>query len=224
MQWLSENKFGLMAVLLVVGFVAFIVFQDSGNKANVAASAFETVNSNSSMSRGAAAAPVSFIQYSDFLCPSCSYISIQVMPQVDKAFIDTGKVKYEFRPMAFIAEGSVQAGMGAYCAVDQDKFWTYHDNVYRYVAKRVFQDGLDPKSDIILTGDLVKKIALESGLDGPIFSECLDSKKHLSDITAATNEANKNGVASTPYLLVNGTPVRGNPTFETISALIQARL
>lgn len=221
MGWVRDHWILILAAAVVVGFFVLAVSQ---KEAAPTVSSIGTVRVDSPMHRGDAAATVSLIQYSDFLCPSCSYIATQVMPEIDETYIETGKVQFEFRPMAFIADGSVQAGMGAYCAVDQNKVWPYHDAIYTYVADKVYNKGMDPKTDTILTAAIVKDLAVEAGLEAEPFNNCLDSSKHAKDINDATSTANRQGVTSTPYVLVDGTPVSGNPNLQTIDAMIKAAL
>lgn len=223
MNWVNEHRLLAVSIVLAIGFLVAVI--NMKQPASQGAQApFATINADSKMAKGSPDAPVSLVQYSDFICPSCSYFSTQVMPQLEKDYIDTGKVRFEFRPMAFIADGSTQAGMGAYCAIEQDKLWPYHDAIYTDVANKVFNMGLDPKQDIILTADSVKTLASTAGLDATTFNTCLDSNNHQSDIREATNTANKQGVTGTPYIMVNGTPVTGNPTLETVEAMIKAKL
>lgn len=221
---IRTNKLRVIA-LLTIAFLVLLAFYNSNNQENnTATPAYRQINQNSDMLRGDATAAVSFIQYSDFLCPSCSYVSNEVVPAIDKEYIATGQVQLEFRPMAFIAEGSTIAGMGAYCAVEQDKFWQYHDAVYLYVAGKIFNDGLDPKNDTILTSDIVKNIANDAKLAKNEFNSCLDSDRHLKSITDSTQQANRNGINGTPYLLIDGKPVNGNPNLELVRAMIKAAL
>lgn len=185
---------------------------------------FREISRNTGMSRGSETATVSLIQYSDFLCPSCSVFSTQFMPKIDEAYIKQNNVQFEFRPMAFIAEGSTTAGMGAYCAIDQNKFWEYHDAIYAFTSKRVYQDGLDPTRDVILTSEIIKSIAAQTGMETSSFDSCLDSNKYLASIKAATTSANSYGVTSTPYIMVNGQQFKGSFSYEAIDALIKASL
>lgn len=196
----------------------------SENKDGSSSETYKSIDGSSAMRRGKEDAKVQFIQYSDFLCPSCSYVSTKIMPTIDEEYIETGKVQFEFRPMAFIADGSTLAGMGAYCAVDQNKFWSYHDAIYKYVYDKVFGDGLDPRTDTILTADIIKSIAGSSGLDSKSFDDCFDSNEHLADIQQSTNQANRDGITGTPYLLINGQTVSGTPSLQTVEAMIKANL
>ena len=126
--------------------------------------------------------------------------------------------------MAFIAEGSTQAGAGGFCAIDQDKFWQYHDSIYDYVADQVLIKRLDPQTTVILTPSLIKNISKKAGLDSKLFNSCLDSLKYTKKITEATQDANKNGVASTPYIMINDQKYEGNMTLEAVESLIKAYL
>jgi protein-disulfide isomerase len=221
-KYIAERKIMIIAVVLVVGFFFFAAQQRPNT--SLSKSSFEQVNLESPMSKGVADAPVSLIQYSDFLCPSCSYFSTQVMPTISKDYIQTDKVKFEFRPMAFIAEGSQLAAEGAYCAIEQDMFWAYHDVTYIFVADSVFNKGLDPKVDVILTSELVKNNAKQAGLDQDAFDICLDSGSQTKKVTDATTTANRNGVTSTPYLLINGQKYQGDVSLSAVETIIKSQL
>lgn len=223
LDYLAERKFIIISMLVILSFFGLTLSSGSSSSLSGVVD-YKKIDTSSSMYRGNNKAGVSVIQYSDFLCPSCSLFSTQIMPEIDKDYIATDKVNFEFRPMAFIADGSFQAGMGGYCAVDQNKFWPYHDAIYSYVANDVFGNGKDPKTDIILTAGVVKMIAGQAGLDSTLFDDCLDSKKHLTDINKSTAAANKNGVNSTPYILVNGQVYNGSMTSAPFKVLIETKL
>lgn len=223
-EWAADN---LARIFVITGAIALIIIAFAKTSAvNVTASTTEfwKINQSSQMTKGNANAKVAFVQYSDFLCPSCSYVSTRVVPHIEQESINNGAVQFEFRPMAFIAEGSVIAGAGAYCAVDQGKFWQYHDAIYAFVADRIFNQNMDPKRDTILTAQTVKSIAGGAGLTQNEFDDCLSSDKHLADIQQSTARANKNGITGTPYLLINGTPLTNNPNLDTVRAMIKANL
>lgn len=221
-DFLAEHKLMIIAVIGILLFVGFVVTQRSGTSSDSAA--YKQVDIQSPMVKGSADAAISIIQYSDFICPSCSYFSTQVMPTIDKEFVETGKAKFEFRPMAFIADGSTQAGMGAYCAIDQDEFWNYHDSVYAQTFDKVFNQNLDPKRDIIFTQTDVEHIAADAGLDSTKFDDCLSSATHQADIIESTQTANSHGVNSTPYIIVNGERYTGDVTLDAFKAFLQALL
>ena len=221
-DYFLERKVLFIAIFAIVGFMVFAVIRRP-DVADPVVSAFTTVNMDSPMTLGNRDAKVSVIQYSDFICPSCSYFSTQIMPTIEREFIDTGIVKFEFRPMAFIADGSVQAGEGAFCAIEQNKFWDYHDAIYNVVVDKTLRQNLDPKSEVILTKDSVEQIASSVGVDADSFGTCMSSQTHLSDIKNATSTAQRNGVTGTPYIMVNGQKYTGNITLDAFRAFIKAQ-
>lgn len=223
-EYLAERKLLVVAIVAIVGFLIFAIARHPDSSSSDTTNSFTTADTTSPMSKGSADAPVSLIQYSDLICPSCSYFSTQIMPTLQQEFIDTGQVKFEFRPMAFIADGSTQSGMGAYCAVDQVKFWDYHDAIYTVVVDKTLRQNMDPKTEVILTAGDVKQIAADAGLDSEKFDPCLDSQEHLSDIQNATSTAQQRGITGTPYIIVNGQHYQGDITLAGIEAFIKAQL
>jgi len=173
---------------------------------------------------GDSSAPVKIIQYSDFLCPSCSQVSLEIMPDIVKKYVDTGKAYLEFRTMAFIAAGSQISAEGAYCAADQDKFWNYHDQAYKAVWDGYFSKGVSPYSVDLYSNEGVKKIAKAAEVDQIKFDDCLDSRATKQAVTSATKSYQDSGVSGTPYIVINGIPISGVPTYEIIEATIKANL
>jgi len=47
--------------------------------------------------KGKADAPVTIIEFSDYECPFCARFFTQTESQIDKDYVDTGKVKFVFK-------------------------------------------------------------------------------------------------------------------------------
>ena len=79
--------------------------------------------------RGAADAPVTIVEFSDFECPFCK----QTHPTL-KQLLECypGKVRLAYRdfPLDSIHPQSRRAAEAARCASDQGKFWEYHDVLF----------------------------------------------------------------------------------------------
>lgn len=108
------------------------------------------------------------------------------MPQIDKEYIQTGKVKYvslDF-PLESIHPNAFKAAEAARCAGDQGKYWEMHD--------RLFAD-----QKAIGLKDLPQH-AQALGLDSAGFQKCLDGGKYAAKIREDLNEGMKAGVRGTP--------------------------
>lgn len=111
------------------------------------------------------------------------------MPQLEKEYIDTGKMKYVFMdfPLPIHAQ-AMKASEAAWCAGDQGKFWEMHDRLFAN------QNALAPEA--------LLKHAEALGLDAAQFRQCLDSGKQATQIKAAMAEGQKAGTTGTPAFLL----------------------
>jgi len=116
-----------------------------------------------------------------------------VSPQIIKEYVDTGKIRWVFRNLAFLSQESLDAAEATHCANEQDKFWPYHDKLFSIAS-----------ATGIYTRDNLKKLAKDAGLDETAFNACLDSKKYAAQVSKDNQLAEQSGVNSTPSFLVNG--------------------
>ncbi len=158
--------------------------------------------------RGPTDARVTIVEFSDFQCPYCG-AAFGTVEQLMQQY--AGKVKLVFRqfplPIHPQAEKAAEASL---CAADQNKFWEFHDLLFRNQKK------LDP-SDL-------KAYAASAGLDGPKFAQCLDSgdKKKQVDFDLAAGQAA--GVNGTPAFFINGVFLNGAMPIEEFKKVIDPEL
>lgn len=149
----------------------------------------ETVDINGDRIRGDRNAPIAIIEYSDYECPFCARYVSNTYPQIEKEYIQTGRVKYVFRdlPLAF-HRSAFKAAEASHCAGEQGKFWEMHD--------RLFQNNkaLSP-ADLAGHGDAL-------GLDEAKFKQCLDSGQYADAIRQDVTQANGWGITGTPTFLI----------------------
>lgn len=74
--------------------------------------------------KGAATAPITIIEFSDFQCPFCGRHFRDTYGQLDRDDIATGKMRYVFRhlPLERIHPQAFKAGEAAECAGAQNRF------------------------------------------------------------------------------------------------------
>jgi protein-disulfide isomerase len=111
------------------------------------------------------------------------------MPQIDKEYVETGKIKHVFMDFPLpMHSHAMKAAVAAQCAGDQGKYWEMHDKLF--ANQRALGDG-----------DLTK-YAEELGLEAKKFKECLDSGKFADQIKKDTAEGQKAGLTGTPSFLL----------------------
>ena len=148
-------------------------------------------------------AKLTLVEFSEFQCPFCGRHVRETYPQLDKDYVQTGKVKYFFRdlPLESIHKNAFKASEAARCAGEQNKFWEMHDRLFAN------QNSLEPA---MLTGH-----AQAIGVDAKKFQACLDSGKTEAEIRKGIAEATKYGITGTPTTVIGLT----QPNDKTIKVV-----
>lgn len=165
---------------------------------------------------GSAKAPVTIIEYGSVACPACASFNETVFPQLKAKYIDTGKVRYVFRPMLTGVPVIAVAGTRmAECAAP-GKYFDVVDAVMRG-QKDYYAWG---ESNIIAQPILVK-IAASFGLSETAFNACAGDAAGLARLQAAHKSAIESGIRSTPSLFVNGKEMERHD-LDSLEAAIKA--
>jgi protein-disulfide isomerase len=168
---------------------------------------------------GDARAKVTIIEFGDYQCPSCRLFWREVEPRLKKDYITTGKVKLVYRdfPIVQIHPEAMLAAMAADCAADQDKYWQYHDKVFRE------QDRGEDTLVRFKAADL-KKWAKDISLDPTAFNECLDSARHKDEVAKDKADGDDVGIQGTPTFFINGRIVGGAQPYPAFRKIIEEEL
>ena len=167
--------------------------------------------------RGAADAPVTIVEFSDYNCPVCRDFNMTTTPVIDDEWVATGQVKYVVYPFVLYQE-SAPIVEAAACAQEQERFWPFHHQIF--VDGNRFSRG-DPPSQALL-----REWAQASDLDVDAFEACVEERRYRDKVLEATQHGQEEfGVNSTPNFFVNGTEtrlLRGEAYIDTLRRAIQA--
>ena len=138
-------------------------------------------------------APVTLVEYADLQCPYCAEWARGTLPFLVQDYVRTGKLRIEFRGLAFIGPDSQTALQATLAAGRQDKLWYYLELLYA---------SQGPENSGWVTEDLLGKIAASvPGLD----SQQLAADRNLPAVGAEMAKASAQAQAA---------GVRGTPSFE----------
>jgi protein-disulfide isomerase len=79
---------------------------------------------------GSPSAPVTLVEYIDLQCPFCQQFETQVIPDVVKRYVRTGKLKVETRVLDFIGPDSTRGRNAMVAAGEQDKAFNLAQILY----------------------------------------------------------------------------------------------
>ncbi len=162
---------------------------------------------------GSDKAPVTIIEYASMTCPHCAHFSETTFPELQKRYIDTGKVRFTLR--AFPLDALAAAGfMVARCG-GNDKYMPIVETLFAKQSEWIVKEPIPP----------LKSIAKQFGFTEDSFNQCLANQKLLDDIQAVRDHAaQKLGVNSTPTFFINGKKMVGDVSIDTLAKEIDAYL
>lgn len=134
-------------------------------------------------------AQYAIIEFSDYQCPYCGRHVTNVLPQIKKELIDTGRVQYVLRDYPLSFHGAAKgAAIAARCAGQQDQYWAMHAALFAN------QRQLNTETYI----DSAKTIGLKAGT----FVKCINDPKQGEAVDQDLAYGNSLGVTGTPKFFV----------------------
>jgi len=217
----------VLAAVAVIGIGAVALSVGSGGGAAVTAPVpveglddpERLVELAQGMTKGDESATVSIIEFGDFQCPACQGFAMQVKPQVELAYVESGRVKFVYYDWPIVSghPNAFLAARASRCAADQGMYWEYHDNLFRNQGR--WAPLTNPVSTFV-------EYAETLGLDRGEFASCVNSDRHAELVTANMELGNQLGVNQTPTIYVEqgGSARRVGPDFQTLSQYIESIL
>jgi protein-disulfide isomerase len=171
---------------------------------------------------GDANAPVLVEVWEDFQCPACQSYSEQIEPLVVQNYVATGKARYVFRHWPFIDDNSAtresdQSANASMCAMEQGRFWDYHDIVFA---------NWDGENRGAYSDKRLVAFAESLGLDMEQFNACFEENEYKDWISQDQADGTAAGVTGTPSVFVDGQILTPGfvPSYDQIAAAIDAAL
>lgn len=161
-------------------------------------------------SKGDRSARVTLVEFADYECPFCARHFYTTLPQLERDYIRTGKLRYVFRdfPLLSIHKEAMRAAEAANCAGERGKFWEMHDRLFA-----------DPKN---LGTSGLRLHAEAVGLDAREFERCLATGNFTAKIQRDMADGQKAGVRGTPTFFVGLTEADGQ-TVKAATMLVGAQ-
>ena len=140
--------------------------------------------------KGDKSARVVLVEFTDYQCPFCGRYVRDAYPQIETAYIKTGKLRYVIRefPLESIHPQAFKAAEAVLCAGAQGKYWEMHDRLFAN------QGALAPEQ--------LAAHAQAVGADEAKFGECLQRGAKAAKVRKDLDDGIKAGVTGTPAFFV----------------------
>ena len=147
------------------------------------------------------------VEFSDFQCPFCARFVRETLPEIERDYIKTGKLKYVFRdfPITSTHKDAFKAALAAGCALDQGKYWEMHDRLFENQAAFTVYN-LTQSAEAI-------------GLNKVVFQQCLNKNEYATEVQSDFADGTRAGVNQTPFFFLGLT--EPNSTKVKVLAVIR---
>jgi len=204
---------GVVAVAAIAGAVYFGTRAPASGPPPVAAASapskagLETVQPGDHV-LGDPNAPITVIEYASLTCSHCAHFHTQILPEIKKKWIDTGKVKLVYRdfPLDQIAAKAAQI---AECA-GNDKYFGVVDIIFR--GQPQWATAADPLAE------LAKPLRI-AGMGENEIKACLANDAMSNAVIKDYQGGEAMGVNSTPTLFINGQLYRGSRSVDELDGV-----
>ncbi len=168
----------------------------------------QTISVEDAPFKGDKNARVTLVEFADYQCPFCARYFRETLAQIEKDYIETGKVKYVFRDFPLKSHTQAfKAAQAAYCAGEQGKYWDMHARLFS-VEPTDWQD--------------LSHYTQPLGLDASKFQRCLNSDQSAAKVRKDLADGQKAGVKATPTFFLGLTEPNGSP-IKAIKEIVGAR-
>lgn len=146
---------------------------------------------------GDADAPLLIVEYASFACPHCAHFQEAAWPTVREEFVETGQVRWIFRPM--LTNPVALAGAGvivAECAAE-DRFFEAADLLF--AEQRTLFETARAGGDVL---GVYNRIGEAVGVSPDALMACFQDPAMNEAVNSAAMQASEDGIPGTPAFVI----------------------
>ena len=171
------------------------------------------------MVHGSANAPVTIVEYASMTCPHCAQFQKDIIPKLNKDYVDTGKVKVVFRE--YPLDGAARMASAVARCLSGDQYFSFIDLLFKNQMNWIkdFDNNNQLTREDILQG--LTEQGRFAGLSREKVQSCADDPKNLALVDANWMEGQtKYNVNSTPTFIINGTSHAGEIPYDELQKIL----
>lgn len=166
--------------------------------------------------KGSATSTVVLTEYADFQCPACAAVYPAIKDIIEE-YGDRIRYVYNDFPLTQHKYGT-PAAIGAQCALQQEKFFEYHDMLYENQTDWAAAENTDAAQAIFT------QYAEAVGMDMNAFNSCVTSDAAADVVNEDIAEGRTMRVNSTPTFFVNDKRITSTPFSANIKQALDEAL
>lgn len=153
-------------------------------------------------------------EYFSMTCPHCARFHVEVLPKLKEAYIDTGKIRFEFKDFP-LDQWALRASAMARC-LEGKRYFAMVEILMK--KQEAWSRANDPYGALVKLGKL-------AGLSEKQVEDCMNDEKLIDYILNERLAASRDlGITATPSFMMNGRKLDGVFSFESFEEAISAAL
>ena len=217
----KQYTYAAIAGVLIIGsgLGAYAYFGGSASPIALVTGGQKVEIKPTDMVHGSAAAKVTFIEYASMTCPHCAQFQKDIIPKLNKDYVDTGKVKVVFRE--YPLDGAARMASAVARCLSGDQYFSFIDLLFKNQMNwlKDFDNNNQLTKEDVLEG--LSQMGRFAGLSREKVQSCADDPKNLALVDANWMEGQtKYNVNSTPTFLINGTPHAGEIPYDELQKIL----
>jgi protein-disulfide isomerase len=203
-------KYYLLAIPIVIGIITgmFLAFNPESKSESGLLTTTKLIE-NGSPIIGDPNAPITILEWGDYQCTFCYKFHQSTLNTINENFIKTGKVKLVFKDYPLNGPDSILAAEASHCAQDQEKYWEYHNELYKNWGGE--RTGWITRESLNQFGNAIN-------LNMDHFNTCLNEHKYKDKVILMYEFGKTVGIDATPSFFVFDdqkiVKIRGNQPLE----------
>ena len=211
---------GVAAIIVAIGVGTYVYSSQSANNLISSIGASQGVELKpTDMVHGSKDAPVTIIEYASMTCPHCAAFQKQVIPLLNKDYVETGKVKVVFRE--FPLDGAARMASAVARCFTGDQYFSFIDLLFANQANWIkdFDGNQQLTREDIVEG--LTQMARQAGMSKEKVQSCADDKANLDLVDSNWKEGQtRYNVNSTPTFIINGVNHSGEIPYDQLKTII----
>lgn len=214
----TNPKLKIMVILtiIILGFITILVIVNKPIS--------ETVNENTKNKSlnikgqptlGELNAPVTIVEFGDFKCPACKEWGEIILPQLEKDYIDTGKIKFSYINVMFHGEESKLTSLAAESVFKNfpNEYWDFHKNLFKM------------KHTETVTSEKILELAKEnSNIDIDMLKIDIEQQTKNKEVIIDSELVKKHNIQQTPTIFINDIIITEPFNYENLKKVIENEL
>jgi len=209
----------VVAVLIVLAFGAYWVFGRTGGGIASLGGGESVELKPTDMVHGSADAPVTIIEYASMTCPHCAAFQKDIVPMLNKDYVETGKVKMVFRE--YPLDGAARMASAVARCFSGDQYFSFIDLLFANQMNWIkdFDNNQQITREDVVEG--LAQMGRQAGMSREKVESCANDANNLALVDANWMEGQtKYNVNSTPTFIINGTTHTGELPYDQLQKII----